>query len=204
MIMSTADDHAGSSWSAERERLSGGRVGAAPTDGTGEGTRGDTRWHTVRVRKATPEDDAAVAVLHDATWGGPFVARCDTLVDLTTLPTIVALDVAGRIVGALAYHTGADGLEVVSIAADPPRTGAGTALLTAAADEARQRGLARLWLVTTNDNLDALRFYQRQGLRIVHIDHGAVDRARRLKPGIPLVGAYGIAMHDELYLELRL
>lgn len=158
----------------------------------------------MRVRAATPDDAGAIAALHDAVWGGPLVAGHDTLADLSTLPTLVALDAAGRIVGALAYHLGTDELEVVSIAADPPRTGAGTALLAAATDEARGRRLSRLWLVTTNDNLDALRFYQRQGLRIVHVDPGAVDRARRLKPGIPLVGAYGIAMHDELHLERRL
>jgi ribosomal protein S18 acetylase RimI-like enzyme len=158
----------------------------------------------VRVRAATPDDARAVAALHDTVWGGPFVAGHDTLTDLTKLPTLVAFDGTGRIVGALTYRAGTDGLEVVSIAADPPRAGAGTALLAAAADGARRRGLARLWLVTTNDNLDALRFYQRQGLRIVRVDQGAVDRARRLKPGIPLVGSYGIAMHDELHLELHL
>jgi hypothetical protein len=56
--------------------------------------------------------------------------------------------------------------------------------------------------VTTNDNLDALRLYQRRGLRITGVSPGAVDRARAVKPAIPLVGAYGIELHDELTLEL--
>jgi hypothetical protein len=59
-----------------------------------------------------------------------------------------------------------------------------------------------VWLVTTNDNLDALRFYQRRGLRLVAVHAGAVDEARRLKPEIARVGEYGIPIRDEIELEL--
>jgi GNAT superfamily N-acetyltransferase len=156
------------------------------------------------VRAALPSDADGVAAIHDAIWGGPTVAGHDTVHDLRALPTLVAVDGQGAVVGALAYLVDADGLEVVSIAAQPPQGGAGTALLDAAADEARRRGLRRLWLTTTNDNLDALRFYQRRGLRVTRVDPGAVDRARGLKPTIPTTGAYGIALRDELHLELPL
>ena len=54
--------------------------------------------------------------------------------------------------------------------------------------------------MTTNHNLDALRCYQRRGMRIVRVDPGAVDRVRRRKPGIPLRGEYGIELHDEIPL----
>ena len=58
---------------------------------------------------------------------------------------------------------------------------------------------------TTNDNVDALRFYQRRGYQIVAVRPGAVDEARRtLKPTIPEVGRSGIPMRDELTLEKRL
>ena len=60
------------------------------------------------------------------------------------------------------------------------------------------------WVITINDNLDALRFYQRRGMRLVAVRPGAVDEARRLKPSIPVIGAQGIPIHDELELELRL
>jgi ribosomal protein S18 acetylase RimI-like enzyme len=61
----------------------------------------------------------------------------------------------------------------------------------------------RIWLVTTNDNVDALRFYQRRGFRLRALRPGAVDEARRLlKPRIPATGIYGIELRDELELEL--
>jgi hypothetical protein len=66
-------------------------------------------------------------------------------------------------------------------------------------------GCTRLWLVTTNDNVDALRFYQRRGLRLARLRPGAVDRSREeLKPEISTSGAYGIPLRDELELEIDL
>ena len=156
------------------------------------------------VRAATPADGPAVAAIHDDAWGGPVVVGHGVRYDLPMLPTLVAVDRGGAVVGALAYAVADEALEVVSLAAARSGRGAGTALLAAIAQEARRRGLRRVWLVTTNDNLRALRFYQRRGLRIVGVTPGAVDAARRLKPGIPHVGAHGIALHDELTLELRL
>ncbi len=157
------------------------------------------------VRKATAEDRDAVAAIHDATWGGPIVVGHGVSYDLRLLPTLVAVDAGGSVLGALAYHVGGDVLEVVSVAAaGAGGEGAGTALLAAAADEARGQDLRRLWLITTNDNLPALRFYQRRGLRITAVAPGAVDESRRRKPAIPLTGNEGIELHDELTLELRL
>ena len=60
-------------------------------------------------------------------------------------------------------------------------------------------------MLTTNDNLDALRFYQRRGFRLAELRPGAVDRAReRLKPEIPRTGEHGIPLRDELVLEMAL
>ncbi|WBB70329.1 GNAT family N-acetyltransferase [Micromonospora sp. WMMD812] len=157
----------------------------------------------ISVRAADPGDRAIVDALHERDWGGPYVIAHDTRYDLRTLPTLVAVDGAGAVVGALAHHRDDAGLEVVSLVAARPGGGAGTALLAAAAEIARAAGLGRLWLITSNDNLRALRFYQRRGLRLVGVDPGAVDRARRLKPEIPLTGEDGIPLHDELILELR-
>jgi GNAT superfamily N-acetyltransferase len=147
----------------------------------------------VTVRPATPADADFLADLHKTAWGGSVVVAHGVSYDLTALPTLIADG------GALVYDLDGDALEVVSLVADPRGHGAGTQLLEAA----KRLAPARLWLVTTNDNLDALRFYQRRGLRVVDVSRGAVDRARALKPSIPLTGEYGIELHDELVLEYR-
>ncbi|GAB3972526.1 GNAT family N-acetyltransferase [Plantactinospora veratri] len=158
----------------------------------------------LRVRPAGPADRAAIDALHDREWGGPYVIGHDVRYDLRELPTLVAVDGVAGLRGALAWHLDGTGLEVVSIVADRTGDGVGTALLDGAAETARAQGADRLWLITSNDNLRALRFYQRRGLRIVAVDPGAVDRARLRKPSIPTIGADGIPLHDELRLELRL
>ncbi|MFB9176997.1 GNAT family N-acetyltransferase [Dactylosporangium sucinum] len=125
----------------------------------------------------------------------------DRIRNAAELPALVAENDTGP-VGLLTYAAGPGGLEVVTIDTLVRRIGAGTALLAAARDLAAAAGLRRVWLITTNDNLDALRFYQRRGMRIAHVRPGAVDRARHHKPAIPVTGSYGIALHDELELEL--
>ncbi|MCZ7425082.1 GNAT family N-acetyltransferase [Micromonospora sp. WMMA1949] len=159
---------------------------------------------SIRVRQARDDDRDALTALHEREWGGPIVVVHDTRYDLRDLPALVAVDDSGGFAGALGYRVDADGLEVVSLAASAPGNGAGTALLAAADEAARAAGADRIWLVTTNDNLGALRFYQRRGLRIVAVDAGAVDRARAVKPTIPQVGADGIPLHDELRLARHL
>jgi Acetyltransferase (GNAT) family len=94
-------------------------------------------------------------------------------------------------------------MEVVTLNALERRAGVGTLLMEAAAIEAKRLRCTEIRLTTTNDNLDALRFYQRRGLRLVALRPGAVDRARVEKPEIPRVGDYGIPLHDEIDLARR-
>jgi GNAT superfamily N-acetyltransferase len=157
----------------------------------------------ITVRPASAADRPLVVDALTRSWGGTVVVGHGVRYDASTLPALLAW-AGDELAGLLTYDLGPRGLEVVTIDALRPRAGAGTALLAAATEVARSAGAARLWLVTTNDNLDALRFYQRRGLRIVAVRPGEVDASRALKPEIPLVGAYGIELHDELELELLL
>jgi N-acetylglutamate synthase-like GNAT family acetyltransferase len=104
----------------------------------------------------------------------------------------------------LTYMPGRDWkqCEILTLHADEQWHRTGTALIEAVRLQARRQGCTRLRVITTNDNVDALRFYQRRGFRLVTVHRGAVDRSRAsLKPEIPQVGAYGIAKRDEIELE---
>jgi len=154
---------------------------------------------TVRPAMATdrPALDAFLAA-HDAA----VVARRDELVDARRHPALIA-EIDGSLAGAATWIATDDAVEILTLHAASRWRGAGSALLAAARSLARAIGAERLWLITTNDNLDALRFYQRRGLRLTRVDPGAVERSRSaLRPGIPEVGFYGIPIRDELELEL--
>jgi ribosomal protein S18 acetylase RimI-like enzyme len=155
----------------------------------------------VIVRDATDGDRAWMRAVLAASWGEARVVVDGRSRDAAALPGLVAED-GGRRAGLLTYEIGPAGLEVVTLDALERGRGAGTALLDAARRTAAAHGRARVWLVTTNDNLDALRFYQRRGMRIARVRPGAVDRSRLVKPAIAVDGEYHIEIHDEIELEL--
>jgi GNAT superfamily N-acetyltransferase len=104
-------------------------------------------------------------------------------------------------VGLLTYVVDGDACEILTLGATRRWSGTGTALVDAVRGVAREQGCRRLWVLTTNDNVDALRFYQRRGFRLDVLRPGAVDEARRtLKPAIPEIGDHGISLRDEIEL----
>jgi GNAT superfamily N-acetyltransferase len=128
------------------------------------------------------------------------VARRGELVDALARPAVVATD-AGDIAGVLTYDLVGDSCEILTLHAARQWSGVGSALVFAVAQLAAAAGCRRYWVLTTNDNVDALRFYQRRGFRLTAIRCGAVDQSRRtLKPHIPVTGAYGIPIRDEIEL----
>ena len=135
-------------------------------------------------------------------WGASGMAGHGQLFDVPRLSGFVA-EVGGELCGHVAYLVEAESMEIVWIGTIAAQQGAGSALLAACARLARDRDLSRVWLITTNDNLDALRFYQRRGFRLMALHPEAVNDARReLKPEIPETGSFGIPIRDELQLEL--
>jgi GNAT superfamily N-acetyltransferase len=144
------------------------------------------------------ERDQAIARLTDE-WGAPILARSESY-RFEECEIWIAGEMAG-----LAAVCGRDRpvAELVAINAFVPWRGVGTALLTAIGERLRP-DFEMLRLATTNDNVDALRFYQRRGFRLAALRSGAVDQARLAKPSIPAFGEYGIPIRDELDLVLDL
>ena len=95
-------------------------------------------------------------------------------------------------------------LEVTSLDSLREGQGLGTILMNRVVEEARRQKCERVVLITTNDNLNAIGFYQKRGFQLAAIHRGAVDEARKIKPGIPLIGENGIPLRDEIELEMKL
>lgn len=109
-----------------------------------------------------------------------------------------------NIIGLLTYHLAYESCEVVTLDSLRPASGLGTALLEGAKAAARQARCHRLWLITTNDNLNALRFYQKRGFELVAVHRNALKHSRLIKPHLPLIGEHGIPLRDEIELEMIL
>jgi GNAT superfamily N-acetyltransferase len=153
----------------------------------------------IRVRPVGNGDRPMIAWLMVEFWGSELQVVHQSVYRPAELPGLIA-ERAGRVVGLLTYQVSDEMLEVVTLNAIERRTGVGTVLMEAVVADARQLRCQEIRLTTTNDNLDAIRFYQRRGLRLVALRPGAVDRARLEKPQIPRVGDYGIPLRDEIDL----
>ncbi|MHC5111708.1 MAG: GNAT family N-acetyltransferase [Planctomycetota bacterium] len=110
----------------------------------------------------------------------------------------------GLIVGLLSYRIEESGMEILTLNATLEGQGIGSSLMLNAIEKARDLGCDRIWLTTTNDNLRGIGFYQRLGFRMVTINLGAVDEARKIKPEIPKIGRRGVPIHDEIVMDLHL
>jgi ribosomal protein S18 acetylase RimI-like enzyme len=136
-----------------------------------------------------------------AAFGGRIQVRRGAAVDVLALPGLVA-ERDGERIGLALYDPGdpAGEAELAALVTLVRGAGAGSALVEALRERLPDRPI---WVVTTNDNVDALRFYQRSGFRLRALRAGAVDETRRtLKPQIPATGAYGLPVRDELELVL--
>ncbi len=155
--------------------------------------------HEVLVRPVEEGDRPTVGWLTTQLWGAPEVVVHDAAFYPASLPGFIA-ERAGRIAGLVTFDVRPGVLEIVTINALDQHAGIGTMLIEAIAAEAKRRGCHEITLTTTNDNIGALRFYQRRGFRLAALRPGAVDRARLHKPEIPRTGDYGIPLRDEIDL----
>jgi len=109
----------------------------------------------------------------------------------------------GKPIGLLTYEKHTNAYEILTLDALTPNQGIGTALIQQLSDYVHKENGKRIFVIATNDNLDALRFYQRRGFRMKAVYPNAIERSRILKPEIPAVGRYKIPIRDEIELELR-
>lgn len=157
----------------------------------------------IEVRSADDEEELRrLSRRVRSTWGET-VARRGELLDPAEGELLGAyLD--HEIIGVATYAIRGDECEVVAIEAYQQRQGIATGLMDEIRTRAAAAGCRRLWLVTTNDNVPAIGFYQRWGMDLVALRRDAVTEARaRLKPEIPETGFEDIPIRHELEFEIQ-
>src|SRR6059058_6032373 len=135
------------------------------------------------IRAFEPDDATWAVALADRLMGGRLQVRRGEAIDALNVPGFVAL-LDGEPAGLLTYRVAGTESELVLLAVteDEQRSGIGSALIDAWMYESRDAGCLRLWVVTTNDNLPALAFYQQHGLRMASLRPRAAEFGRRIKP----------------------
>lgn len=155
------------------------------------------------VRGAEPRDSEWILEVLTTSWGGPFIERLGVLVDAREAAAFV-VEESSVLLGLATCLVRPKEVEILTLDSRSERRGVGSLLLDHVASWAVGLGAHRVMLLTTNDNVDALRFYQRRGYRLVAVHQSSMTEARKIKPSIPVIGRHGIPLTDELELELAL
>jgi ribosomal protein S18 acetylase RimI-like enzyme len=158
---------------------------------------------TITIRQSLPQDSIYIKDLMEKHWGGePLVIRGKNYFP-STLPGLIAHQ-DSKVAGFLFYEIQNSECEIVVLEVFDKFKGLGTALINQLRDIAKKNNCTKLHLMTTNDNMDALRFYQRRGFHICGIHINSIEISRRMKPAIGMTGDHGIPLRDEIDLEMLL
>jgi GNAT superfamily N-acetyltransferase len=158
---------------------------------------------SVNVRPLDDEDRPWVIELLRERWASEVQIVNGKARDASLLEGFVA-ELDGEPVGLATYETRGSACELVTLDSLHEGAGAGSALVAAVANAAWRDGCKTVSVVTTNDNVRALAFYQRRGFVLSALRLRAVEKARKLKPEIPELGRFDIPIRDEIELTLDL
>ncbi len=157
----------------------------------------------VRVRVLNENDKIWLKKVIEDEWASLKIVTKGKIHSVDRLPGFVALQENEKI-GVLTFRIEEDECEIITLNSVIENIGVGKALLKEVEEFSIKNGSKRLWVITTNDNTNALRFYQKKGFKISTIYCNALKELRKLKPKIPLVGLFGIEIRDEIELEKKL
>jgi len=136
-------------------------------------------------------------------WGSVRVVSRGRLYEADKLSGFLAM-IEAEPVGLITYNIEVGSCEIVTLNSLREKMGIGSALIDGVQQEAIEAGCCRLWLITTNDNTHALRFYQKRGFTIKAVYPNAIAESRKIKPEIPILGNDDIAIRDEIELQIIL
>ena len=108
------------------------------------------------------------------------------------------------VIGLVTYTFFGDICEIVSLDSKRENIGIGSALLKEIEKIAIDNQCKKMRLITTNDNMRALQFYQKRGYCLTKLYPNAMEEVRKQKPSVPLIGDNGIPLRDEIELEKNL
>lgn len=136
-------------------------------------------------------------------WGAPIIVTKGKVHYLDKLPGFVAID-NGNISGLITYQIDSMECEIVSLNSMLENRGVGSLLLKYVIMQAKEKSCKRVWLITTNDNTRAIRFYQKRGFDMKSFYRNEVLESRKIKPEIPLLGYDNIPILHEIEFEMIL
>jgi len=150
------------------------------------------------IRRLDQNDLSRLRDFWTKQWGDDFIVVHNGIIRYDEVDGLIYDEWAG----VATFMIRGEECEITSLDSLHEGKGIGTTLIDEVLREAQEKNCRRVFLITTNDNLHALGFYQRRGFELVAIHRGAVNESRKIKPSISLIGENNISLRDEIELEI--
>lgn len=136
-------------------------------------------------------------------WFSTDMSLRGEIIDGTKLDGFL-LQEENNIIGLVTYTFFGDICEIVTLDSKRENMGIGTALVKKIEKIAIDNNCKKMRLITTNDNMRALQFYQKRGYCLTKLYPNAMEEVRKAKPNVPMIGDNDIPLRDEIELEKNL
>jgi N-acetylglutamate synthase-like GNAT family acetyltransferase len=157
----------------------------------------------IEILQRVASDNEWVQDMLKKYWNSTRLVSKGRVHEADKLPSFIARQ-SGVRVGLIVYEIARNECEIVALKSLKELIGVGSLLVNAVKSTAAEAQCKRVWLVTTNDNTQALKFYLRRGFALSAFHLNAIERSRKLKPEIPIIGQNGTPIRDEIELEIFL
>jgi len=156
-------------------------------------------FHLAEIKK---EDKTIIDAFVAESWGSCIVISRGRIHNVPELPGFICKK-NSEVIGLITFAIHEKDCEIVTLVSTVENSGLATQLINKVVEVAEQVGCDRIWLITTNDNTHAIRFYQKRGFEWIGFHRDAVKKSRKLKPEIPEFGEHGIPIKHEIEFEYR-
>ena len=157
----------------------------------------------MNIVNVSPENREQVNDFISSHWFSTDMVVRGEKVDMTVLDGFVLFE-NEAIIGLVTYRITGNECEIMSLDSLKEKQGIGTALMNKVIERAPKLNCTKVKLITTNDNINAIRFYQKRGFDMVCIYHNSMEAARKIKPSIPIIGEFNIPLRHEIEFEMNL
>jgi len=161
-----------------------------------------TKNFNFKIRKVEKQDKEWIQNLIIKNWSEGIIIVRKKIYRPENLPGFIAIKDNKRL-GLVSYALNKSFCRIIALVSLKKKRGIGTRLINKVKKESKKKNLKKILLSTTNDNLLALRFYQRRGFCIKKVYPNIVEEYRKIKK-IPKIGKNNIPIRDEIELELNI
>ncbi len=152
------------------------------------------------INPVKTEQKALIKAFITDNWGSHIVVTKGQVHNVTDLPGFISIQ-DGQIIGLITYNIFKKECEIVTLDSRVKNLGLGTQLINKVLAVAKQNKCIRVWLITTNDNTQAIRFYQKRDFLWAGFYKNAIENSRKIKPEIPELGKDDIPIKHEIEFE---